>query len=570
MLRHCTFRPGCTAQGDTWRAVALRSSSIAAPTRPASPNSPPRKTSRSKGHPFTRRRYVVLCLALAVLEKSERQTVLQRIADDIAAEFASEPALTNQGIIFDLTVREHRRDLVEVIKYLIGLNILTRVDGDEQQFVSSQQQDVLYNINSNLLTAMLNVRRGPSTIKAESTDERINAMVDETFPDTEDGRHRRLRTRLFHRLLDDPVVYYASLEDDERAYLSTQRPSIVREIENASGLIQEARKEGVAMIDPEDAMTDVRMPSEGTDGHATLLIAEYLANSLRSASAKPVRLFVLDQHTESLVEQFGTHWRKDASEPGAAGVLLFYRYDDQEFHFHQGRLLLRGNNGTGKSRVLALQLPFLLDGETSPHRVEPDGDAAKRFEWNLLMGKYTDRLGYTWIEFGRVDAGGSEHYLTLGCGVRAVSGRGIHGKWFFVTTRRVGQGLTFSSSQSNPLPKDSLIEMLGSDGQVFTTAADYRAEVNRRLFELQPERYEALIELLIELRRPKLSRNLDERMLSDALSNALPPVSQKIIMQVAEAMRGLEEDRVALESLESARQSTDSFLREYRRGCSGN
>jgi len=83
-----------------------------------------------------------------------------------------------------------------------------------------------------------------------------------------------------------------------------------------------------------------------------------------------------------------------------------YRYDDQEFHFHCGRLLLRGNNGTGKSRVLALQLPFLLDGETSPHRVEPDGDSAKRFEWNLLMGKYDDRLGYTWIEFGRRDDAG--------------------------------------------------------------------------------------------------------------------------------------------------------------------
>ncbi len=276
----------------------------------------------SKGQPFTRRRYAVLCLALAVLEKSERQTVLQRIADDIAAEFASEPALASQGILFDLTVREHRRDLVEVIKYLIGLNVLTRVDGDEQQFVSSQQQDVLYNINSNLLTAMLNVRRGPSTIKVDSTDERIRAMVDETFPDTEDGRHRRLRTRLFRRLLDDPIIYYASLEEDERTYLVTQRPSIVREIENASGLIQEARKEGLAMIDPEDVMTDVRMPSEGTDGHVTLLIAEYLANSLRNGSAKPVALVMLGQYADSLILQFGKHWRKDVSEPGAAGVLL--------------------------------------------------------------------------------------------------------------------------------------------------------------------------------------------------------------------------------------------------------
>jgi hypothetical protein len=55
--------------------------------------------------------------------------------------------------------------------------------------------------------------------------------------------------------------------------------------------------------------------------------------------------------------------------------------------------------------VLALTLPFLLDGEVSAHRLEPDGDPAKRMEWNLLLGRHDDRLGYTWIEFGRLDDG---------------------------------------------------------------------------------------------------------------------------------------------------------------------
>src|SRR6266478_3990221 len=140
-------------------------------------------------------------------------------------------------------------------------------------------------------------------------------------------------------------------------------------------------------------------------------------------------------------------------QPLRSGLVNLYRYDDQEFHFHCGRLLLRGNNGTGKSRVLALQLPFLLDGETSPHRVEPDGDSAKRFEWNLLMGKYDDRLGYTWIEFGRRDDAGCDHYLTLGCGVRAVSGKGIAGRWFFVTPQRIGSDLhSFPTRRSSDLP----------------------------------------------------------------------------------------------------------------------
>jgi len=272
--------------------------------------------------PFTRRRYVVLCLTLAVLERAERQTVLRRLADEIGGEFASDPELERYGVSFDLALREHRRDLIEVIKYLIDQNVLARVDGDEQHFLVSRQHDVLYNINRAALAALLNARRGPSTIQAQSTEERIHAVADEPFPDTEEGRHRRLRTRLFRRLLDDPVVYYSELGEEEREYFVSQRASIVKEIESASGLVQEARGEGVAMIDPEEWMTDVKMPEEGTNGHATLLVAEYLGNRLRQGITGPVSIRVLEIHAESLISEHRHHWRKDVGEPGAAGVLL--------------------------------------------------------------------------------------------------------------------------------------------------------------------------------------------------------------------------------------------------------
>jgi len=113
-------------------------------------------------------------------------------------------------------------------------------------------------------------------------------------------------------------------------------------------------------------------------------------------------------------------------QPLRTGLVDIFHYDCQEFWFREGRLLLRGNNGTGKSKVLALTLPFLLDGDLSPSRVEPDGDREKKMEWNLLLGgKYDERLGYTWLEFGRVAEDGELLYLTAGCGLRAVQGRGI-------------------------------------------------------------------------------------------------------------------------------------------------
>ena len=50
--------------------------------------------------------------------------------------------------------------------------------------------------------------------------------------------------------------------------------------------------------------------------------------------------------------------------PLRAGVLNVWEYDDQQFWFADGRLLLRGRNEAGKSKVLELLFPFVLDGDT--------------------------------------------------------------------------------------------------------------------------------------------------------------------------------------------------------------
>jgi hypothetical protein len=245
-----------------------------------------------------------------------------------------------------------------------------------------------------------------------------------------------------------------------------------------------------------------------------------------------------------------------------------YKYDREEFHYENGRLLLRGNNGTGKSRVLALQLPFLLDGEVNPERLEPDADASKKIEWNLLMGRYPDRTGYTWIEFGRRDAGDREgsrpHYITLGCGLSAVEGQAGVRQWFFITSQRIGRDLELVSDSKQVLGKDLLRGKIGSAGEVFDSAASYRRAVNEALFHLDEHRYASLINLLIQLRRPQLTRRLEERELSRALSEALPPVSSGLVAKVADAFRNLESDRSQLNSSRFALAAVEQFLAGYR------
>lgn len=255
---------------------------------------------------------------------------------------------------------------------------------------------------------------------------------------------------------------------------------------------------------------------------------------------------------------------KDRWHPLRSGLLNLYRYDYEVFPFEQGRLLLRGHNGTGKSRVLALQLPFLLDGEIAPHRVEPDGDSAKRMEWNLLMGRYDERLGYSWIEFGRRLPDGGSAFLTLGCGLRAVEGRTGVARWFFITSQRVGADLRLKTHDGRPLTRDQLEMALGLSGRIIERVEEWRHAVDQALFRLGP-RYEALIELLIRLRQPQLSRKLDEKALSGALSEALPPLPYAVIDDVAEAFRSLESDRQEVQTFSAVRRAVGAFLEDYRR-----
>ncbi|GIH29036.1 hypothetical protein Aph01nite_73460 [Acrocarpospora phusangensis] len=254
-------------------------------------------------------------------------------------------------------------------------------------------------------------------------------------------------------------------------------------------------------------------------------------------------------------------------KPLRAGLVDIFHYDAEEFRFHDGRLLLRGNNGTGKSKVLALTLPFLLDGELSPHRVEPDGDRGKRMEWNLLLGgqhPHPERLGYSWLEFGRRAADGTFEYKTIGCGLKAVKDRGITRHWFFITGQRIGEELWLVSAGVT-ITREKLRDAVEERGAVYDRASDYRRAVDAALFGFGEHRYEALVNLLIQLRQPQLSKKPDEKLLSRALTEALPPLNSALIGTVAEAFRGLDDERDALYGLTEASRAADDFLVHYRR-----
>jgi uncharacterized protein (TIGR02678 family) len=264
--------------------------------------------------PFSRRRYVTLCLALSALTRADAQTTLGSLADDVLTA-AAEPELAATGFTLTLDNRGDRGDLVAVVRLLLAWGVLSRVAGDEDAYLSAGT-DVLYDVRRPVLGVLLTGSRGPSTVTASAFEARLAELIAEPVAETDELRNQALRRILTRRLLDDPVVYYDELAEDERAYLVAQRHNITGRISEATGLLPELRAEGIAMVDPDDDLTDVRMPEQRTDGHLTLLLAEYLAGKDR-APRDELLAFV-----RKAAQAHAGFWRKGVTDPGAENELL--------------------------------------------------------------------------------------------------------------------------------------------------------------------------------------------------------------------------------------------------------
>jgi uncharacterized protein (TIGR02678 family) len=281
---------------------------------------------------FDKRRYVLLCLACAVLERADAQITLALLGETLL-KWAEDPLLAARGFTYSLENRAERGELVDVCKALLELGVLGRVAGDEDAYVLAPgaEADALYDINRRQLSGMLAAVRGPSTWPAGespiSLDERLRSLVDEHVPDTDEGRRTAVRRYIARRLLDDPVLYIEELSDDARGYFLNQRGAIATRLADGTGTSPEQRAEGLAMVDDEGELTDVAMPAEGTDAHVTLLVAELLCSRQRQqVSAQPsspdrYSMSLIAAHLGDVREVYGKYWRRSAREAGGESEL---------------------------------------------------------------------------------------------------------------------------------------------------------------------------------------------------------------------------------------------------------
>src|SRR5262245_34368028 len=249
---------------------------------------------------------------------------------------------------------------------------------------------------------------------------------------------------------------------------------------------------------------------------------------------------------------------RDRFRPTRAGVINVWDYVDEEWAFADGRLALRGHNGSGKTKALEVLFPFVLDGVADSRRLDPFSGENRTMKSNLLYRGQESEYGYVWIEF----AGAHGETVTLIVGMRAHRNTDGVRMSFYVTGKRLGVDFGLLSADSRPLTERQLRALLEPDAWR-KTATEYRDLVDSRLFGLGRERYAQLLDLLLALRRPLLAKDLDPAKVSDTLSSGLSPVDEDLVQQAARDFENLAAVQKLFDDLTTANAAVQDFLTHY-------
>lgn len=252
------------------------------------------------------------------------------------------------------------------------------------------------------------------------------------------------------------------------------------------------------------------------------------------------------------------------------GLLNFWYYQNQIFQLADGKMLLRGTNGSGKSLTMQSLFPVLFDGDTSAYRLDSFGSRDRKMEDYLLgekgVSSRDDGIGYLFLEVKRKSR---EEYLTIGIGMHANRGGKLN-KWFFAieNNERMGMDLwlyeELRKGELTPLTKKKLKNRLEGKGQVFETQRAYKEFVNRRIFGFETmEQFDELIDLLINLRSPKLSKEFRPSVIYGILRDSLPKLKEDDLLTLSKTIEQLDGYRERMEDLDLELKELTRFSKSY-------
>lgn len=250
------------------------------------------------------------------------------------------------------------------------------------------------------------------------------------------------------------------------------------------------------------------------------------------------------------------------------GFVNFWLYDEEDFEFIDGKLLLRGQNGSGKSITTQSFIPFVLDGDRTPSRLDPFGSSDRRMEYYFLGEEGKDEAtGYLFLEFQKEKSG---EYRTIGIGQRAKRGKPMD-FWGFIIMdgHRIGYDLWLYKEVGTtkiPYDKRELKAQLGEENFFTDNQSEYKKNVNQYIFGFRKaDQYEQFIKLLVKVRAPKLSKEFKPTKVYEILNDSLQTLTDEDLRAMVDAMEKMDEIQDSLDMLNRAFADVKIMRNEYTR-----
>ncbi|MGL6064467.1 MAG: SbcC/MukB-like Walker B domain-containing protein [Fusobacteriaceae bacterium] len=235
--------------------------------------------------------------------------------------------------------------------------------------------------------------------------------------------------------------------------------------------------------------------------------------------------------------------RKDRWQINKLGIVNFWYYDYEEIPLHNGKLLLRGGNGSGKSVTLQSFIPLLLDGNRAPGRLDPFGTISRKLDNYMLVREgETERTAYLFMELKK---SGIENYITVGMGIKAQKDKNTD-IWYFIVRdgKRIGQDIKLKRKELGEeivLQKKQMKNIMEESGYFFQSQREYMTAMNDIFFGFDSvEYYEDLLSLIINIRSPKLSKDFKPTKMYEILNDSLKTLDKDDLKGITEAMEEMD------------------------------
>lgn len=203
--------------------------------------------------------YIFLCMILMFLEERDlgEQFVLSMLTEYIQGNIKEEQ--------IDWTIYSYRRHLVKVMKYCVKVGILEIDDGSEDNFMKSDEGEVLYQNTGASRYFMKNFSRDISDYQKQED------FLKEEWSGMNEDRGIIRRQRVYRSLLMSPGIYLNDDTEEDFAYVRHYRGMIQEELDRFFDCELQVHKTSAFLVMGEDSNLGKSFPEENTLSDIVLL-----------------------------------------------------------------------------------------------------------------------------------------------------------------------------------------------------------------------------------------------------------------------------------------------------------